>query len=346
MMTDNSLDFFIQWHLTDRCNLSCRHCYQEGLFSREMPLSGIRLVIREIGEMIKAWADTYEISFSPSFNVTGGEPFLRKDLFEILETMGRKGFDLYLLSNGILIDRAKAGHLARLPVKGVQISLEGPEGIHESIRGRGSFSASLKGISHLIAEGINVTINMTLSELNAGTLSEMVALTKSLGVKRLGFSRLVPSGKGADLLSQTLPKERVKELYQKLLSTKIDGLQIITGDPVASQMDHFSLGEDLGAVPLGGCAAGVSGLTILPDGTVLPCRRLPVPIGHVTRDSLRELWVSSPVLEALRDKNRYQGKCGQCKRWAACRGCRAIAYAYSQSKGEKDFLAEDPQCFH
>ena len=84
-------------------------------------------------------------------------------------------------------------------------------------------------------------------------------------------------------------------------------------------------------------------MTLLPDGTVYPCRRLPVPIGNVTRDSLRELWVSSPVLESLRDKQQYRGKCGRCKRWAACRGCRAIAYAASENP--KDFLAEDPQCF-
>ncbi len=97
--------------------------------------------------------------------------------------------------------------------------------------------------------------------------------------------------------------------------------------------------------PLGGCAAGVSGLTILPDGTITPCRRLPVPIGNIGKDSLRELWVTSPVLESLRDRSQYQGKCGSCKRWANCRGCRAIAYAYSQLKGEGNLLAEDPQCF-
>jgi radical SAM protein with 4Fe4S-binding SPASM domain len=146
-------------------------------------------------------------------------------------------------------------------------------------------------------------------------------------------------------LAQALPKERVKDFYQRLLSTKIDGLQIVTGDPVASQMHHLRPMEDLGAVPLGGCAAGVSGLTIMPDGTIVPCRRLPIPIGRVTRDSLRALWVTSPVLEALRDKSRYQGKCGQCRHWAACRGCRAIAYAYSSAKGENNYLAEDPQCF-
>ncbi len=344
-MTSDSLDFFVQWHLTERCNLHCRHCYQEGLSSPELSLPEIRQVVEEIDEMVRAWSEAYEISFSPSINVTGGEPFFRSDLFEILEAMGRKGFDRYLLSNGILINRERAKRLAGLSVKGVQVSLEGPEEIHESLRGKGSFSASLKGIGHLIAEGIVVTLNMTLSEINAGTIGEMVALTKSLGVGRLGFSRLVPSGKGTELLPYLLSKEKVRDLYEGIFSRTPEGVEIVTGDPVATQMDRFGDSEDLGSVPLGGCAAGLSGLTILSDGTVTPCRRLPIPIGNVKKDSLRELWVSSPVLESLRDKSQYQGKCGSCKRWAACRGCRAIAYAYSSTQGEGDFLAEDPQCF-
>lgn len=344
-MTSDSLDFFIQWHLTERCNLHCRHCYQEGLSSPELSLPEIRQVVEEIDEMVKTWSEAYEISFSPSINVTGGEPFFRSDLFEILEVMGRKGFDLYLLSNGILIDREKARRLAGLSVKGVQVSLEGPEEIHESLRGKGSFSASLKGVGHLIAEGIVVTLNMTLSEINAGTVAEMVALTKALGVGRLGFSRLVPSGKGTELLPYLLSKEKVRDLYKRIFSRTSGGVEIVTGDPVAAQMDRFGDNEDLGTVPLGGCAAGLSGLTILSDGTVTPCRRLPVPIGNVKKDSLRELWVSAPVLERLRDKSQYRGKCGSCQRWAACRGCRAIAYAYSATRGEGDFLAEDPQCF-
>lgn len=345
MVTDNSLDFFVQWHLTERCNLRCRHCYQEGKFSEELSSAEIGEVVEEIAEMIQAWSETYDISFTPSFNVTGGEPFLRRDLFEILETMGRKGFDLYLLSNGILIDREKAERLSQLGVKGVQVSMEGPEKIHESIRGKGSFSASLGGIDHLLTAGLKVTLNTTLSKINAPYLEEMAALANSLKVDRLGFSRLVPSGQGAGLLPHMLDKEEVKGLYLKIFSIQFPGLEIVTGDPVASQMDHFADMVDLGAVPLGGCAAGFSGLTILPDGTITPCRRLPIPIGNVKEDSLRELWVSSPVLENLRDRSQYRGKCGSCNRWANCRGCRAVAYACSQSRGEKDYLAEDPQCF-
>lgn len=143
----------------------------------------------------------------------------------------------------------------------------------------------------------------------------------------------------------TLPLDgEVRELYASLLPLSIPGLEIVTGDPVATQM-HRAAASMHGNVPLGGCAAGVSGLTILADGTVVPCRRLEIPIGNVRRDSLRELWVTSKVLARLRDKRKYGGRCGSCERWADCRGCRAIAWAFSRANGDDDFLAEDPQCF-
>lgn len=344
MSINSSHEFFIQWHLTERCNLRCSHCYQTGKSSDELTFSEIRETAGEASDMLRAWADAYEIEFSPSVSVTGGEPFLRQDIFSVLEELGNRGFDLYLLSNGTLIDGEKAGRLSDLGVKGVQISIEGPEEIHEKIRGKGSFSSSLRGVSNLLEAGIRVTLNATLSEINAGRFREMVDLALSLGVQRLGFSRLVPSGRGAGLIDQMVPTERVKKVYEEIFSIRPEGLEIVTGDPVASQMTCPSDSDD-SEIPVGGCAAGLSGLTFLPDGTIIPCRRLFVPIGNVRDDRLREVWASSPVLEALRDKSRYSGRCGKCDRWTQCRGCRAIAYAWSLSQGKDDFLAEDPQCF-
>jgi AdoMet-dependent heme synthase len=345
LSTNDSHDFFVQWHLTDRCNLRCRHCYQQDVGTGEMSFPEIRSVADEVEETLKAWADAYEVSFTPSFNVTGGEPFLREDIFEILAELGGRGFEMYLLSNGTLIDRKKARRLSELGVKGVQISMEGPERIHDSIRGKGSYSASLKGISHLLDAGVKVTLNVTLSDLNVDYLRELVALASFLGVQRLGFSRLVPSGRGAGLLDSMLGKEVIRNTYEELFLLETGHLEIVTGDPVATQMSVPPDTNGPGEFARSGCAAGVSGLTFLPDGTIIPCRRLHIPIGNVLEDSLREVWATSDVLEGLRDRRRYGGKCGTCKRWADCRGCRAIAYAYSQSRGGEDFLAEDPQCF-
>jgi len=147
------------------------------------------------------------------------------------------------------------------------------------------------------------------------------------------------------LLDRMLTKEVLEDLYSKIFSLNTGSLKIVTGDPVASQFRRPAGEDDTSSFPTGGCAAGVSGLTILPDGTVTPCRRLPVPIGNVRTDSLREIWSTSEVLNSLRDRSRYDGKCGTCNRWSACRGCRAIAYEFSRAHGITNYLAEDPQCF-
>jgi radical SAM protein with 4Fe4S-binding SPASM domain len=309
-----------------------------------MALSEIKEVVNEVSETLKEWKEEYGIEFFPSFNITGGEPFLRNDIFEVLKEIRSRGFDIYILSNGILIDRERAKILSNLAISGVQVSIEGPEEIHEKIRGKGSFSSALKGVRHLLDHGLTVTLNITLSDINADYFMEMVELSSTTGVQRLGFSRLVPSGRGKSLLPNMLKKERVKELYEAIISLKINGLDIVSGDPVLSQL--FSTDKkDHGSIATGGCAAGLSGVTILQDGTITPCRRLDIPIGNIRKDSLREVWATSEVLLKLRDRRSYKGRCRSCSRWASCRGCRAIAYAYSCSKGEDDFLSEDPQCF-
>jgi len=344
MAAKEPFDFFVQWHLTEMCNLRCKHCYQGERSSEEMSLPEMKKVISEVSAMLQEWSKTYDVAFSPSFNITGGEPLLRRDLFDVLGEIKRNGFEIFLLTNGTLVDPARSRMLADLGVKGVQVSIEGGEKVHDSIRGEGSFAASAAGIERLVGVGIPVTLNVTLSNLNAWQMKEVIAFGCDVGARRVGFSRLVPYGRGSRLLPQALEPEQVQELYESLWSLEIKSLELVTGDPLASQMKVRSNG-DAGNVAVSGCAAGVSGMTILPNGSVTPCRRLPLSLGNVRRNSLRRIWAMSPVLEALRDRSRYKGKCGVCNRWAQCRGCRAIAYAFSRSRGCGDFLADDPQCF-
>jgi AdoMet-dependent heme synthase len=345
MPVSGQFDFFIQLHITERCNLRCSHCYQEGNRAGEMTLGEIISIMDEVSEMIAAWDEAYSVQFESSFTVTGGEPFLRSDFSAILDALNQKGFDTYILTNGTLINREKARELANLGVRGIQISLEGPEQIHDSIRGAGSFAASINGIHNIVNSGIELTLNTTLSEINAPYFMDMITLASALGAQKLGFSRLVPSGGGKRLFNKMLSTDAVEDLYRKIFSLNTGDLKIVTGDPVASQYRSPEQAAYGSSVPSGGCAAGVSGLTIMPDGTLTPCRRLPIPIGNVLTDSLREIWATSDVLNSLRDQTLYQGKCGDCSRWASCRGCRAIAFATAGTGGLNACLAEDPQCF-
>jgi radical SAM protein with 4Fe4S-binding SPASM domain len=345
MSLSRPYEFIIQWHLTERCNLRCAHCYQEGGPVPELPLAALSRVVEEAAAMFRDWREAYDIDFAPSFNVTGGEPFLRADFFAILEIMRAAGFDCYVLSNGTLISLDRAHVLAELEVKGVQVSLEGPEWVHDAIRGKGSFAAAVQGVKNLLAAGVPVSLNATLSRLNAPYFMDLVGLAMHLGVPRLGFSRLVPAGRGLAMLDQMPPASRLRELFEKIVALEVEGLEIVTGDPMVSQLGQPESPAEPAEVPYAGCAAGVAGLTIAADGAVSPCRRLPLYLGKAGEDSLREIWAASPMLERLRDRTQYQGKCRDCPRWAECRGCRAIAYAYAASQGSPDYLAEDPQCF-
>ncbi len=344
MAITRGFDFVIQWHLTERCNLHCRHCYQTSATGIDLPLPVVQEVMAEIADMFAAWEESCGMTITPSFNITGGEPFLRDDIFAILHEIGRRRFAMFILTNGTLVDGNTAAKLAEAGVAGVQVSVEGTEDTHDAIRGRGSFAAAMKGVGHLRAAGLPVTLNITVSRLNVGDVPVMVELAAALGVPRLGIARFVPAGRGAAMAGEMLGREELRELYEQLLVASIPGLDIVTGDPLATQLLAGNIGP-AGPIPCGGCAAGVSGLTIMADGTVVPCRRLEIPLGNIRTHSLREIWATSEVLTMLRDQSKYGGTCGTCSRWASCRGCRAAAWTFSGSEGGNSFLAEDPQCF-
>lgn len=343
MSLSDPFDFFLQWHLTEKCNLRCRHCYQSGSGRSELTLREIGDAAAEAADMLTAWEELYGVEIDGSCNVTGGEPLLRPDLESVLEILAGAGFELYLLSNATLIDRRWSNTLASLGVRGVQVSMEGTEEIHDGLRGAGSYRAALEGAENLVAAGLTVTFNMTLSRLNAYCLEPLIALAGEMGVARVGFSRLVSAGRGAELRDRMLDAREVEDLYRRIFSMPDPPVQIVTGDPLVGRLDKPPSPPDESA-PMGGCAAGVSGLTLLPDGTILPCRRLEVPIGNIRKDSLREVWATSPVLQNLRNQNLYRGACRTCSRWSVCRGCRAIAWSCSDDTGPAGYLAEDPQC--
>lgn len=344
MAVGNAFEFFIQWHLTERCNLRCLHCYQTRLRPGELRLDQIEAVIAEVSETLEAWSGLYDIPFSLSYNMTGGEPYLRPDLFDILKSIGSRKTVFYILTNGSLITSDIAQRTAESRANGVQVSLEGPQHVHDKIRGRGSFVAALDGVSHLVSAGLTVTLNTTLSRINAEHASDLAQIAKDCGVRRLGFTRLVPSGMGKALSSEMLDSESLRSLYTQLLSLQTEEVEIVIGDPLASQIQRDGVPKEAGSMlALSGCAAGISGLTFLSDGTVVPCRRLPIPLGNVASDALRDIWATSPVLNRLRDRKAYRGRCGKCERWSICRGCRAIAHACSDK--EDGYLDDDPQCF-
>lgn len=297
-----------------------------------------------VAEAIKSWATEYRMEMSPSFHFTGGEPLIRQDVLSILNYAFNKGLSTSLMTNGTLVTSDVARKLREAQVHDVQISLDGLEAVHDNMRGKGSFGRAEDGINNLIAKGIPTNINLTLSRINAGEIGGLISLAQKLGVDAVTFSRLVPCGRAKELRAEALTAGELASIYDGLHRYEANGdVKISSLDPL------FSVVAMEGQVaetefPVGGCAAGVFGVTIAADGSVMPCRRMNMTIGNIKERSFRELWAESPVLWSLRSRHDYHGGCESCIYWSVCRGCRAVALAYARHNGSEDFLGPDPQC--
>jgi len=300
--------------------------------------------VAEVKRTVQGWAVDHDIDVSPSVHFTGGEPLVREDLFAVLGYASGCGFSVSLMTNGTLVDEVGARQIGEARVNDVQVSLDGTEDAHDSLRGRGAYRRALDGVRNLVAEGIDTDINVTVTRRNMNQIGELIRTAEELGASGIAFSRLVPSGRGKALMAEALTHDEVGFFYDGLRRHR-ENSKIAVGsrDPLATIAD---IDADIPQteLPVGGCAAGIFGLTITADGTMMPCRRMDLPIGNIKKDSFRELWVESPALVALRSRESYHHGCQSCRYWPVCRGCRAIALAYSRAGGKEDYLGPDPQC--
>ncbi len=346
---DTNLDeFYFQWHITDKCNLRCIHCYQDGYNSRsDLSLTQLKIVADKITLALEKWHKRGRIA------ITGGEPFLKKELFPLIEYIEQNEYiwRIGILTNGTLIDEEIADKLKTFQkLYYVQVSLDGAsEETNDFIRGKGSYNKALDSLRLLHENGINTRLMFTVHKKNQHEVASLIDLAIKEKVNTLTIERFVPEGRGSEVENLLLTKEEVHELfqdvtqradmeYQKGTPLKILKYRTLWAmiDPERAKTDNVPLEIDLGAM----CSIGIDSLTILPDGTVLPCRRLPIPLGNLMNDSLFKIWYTSDLLWEIRNKNNLKGKCNGCDLIPRCSGCRAIAYAVTG-----DYLAEDPQCW-
>jgi MoaA/NifB/PqqE/SkfB family radical SAM enzyme len=185
----------LQWHLTDRCDLRCRHCYQAA-YQAEMSYDVICHVLEEYSLLLGKWNATGHV------NLTGGEPFLHPHLFQLMAAISKEPrFGCALLSNGTCIDRSIARELARLKCRFVQISMEGGESVHDSIRGPGTFAKAAQALKELRKAGVSTMISFTVHRGNRDEFPKVVALGRRLKANVVWSDRLLPMGGGKDLSS-------------------------------------------------------------------------------------------------------------------------------------------------
>ncbi len=315
--------FHLQWHITEKCNLRCKHCYiNPNFLKKELPLKVLIGILNQYLSQIKKWKlsrqDT-KISF------TGGEPFLRNDFFEILQECykNRKVVQYGILTNGTLLDRKTVKNLQDLRVNYVQVSLEGMEKVNDYIRGKGVFKKVIKSIQLLKREKILVGISMTVNKENLQDVPAMIVLANNLNINYLSLRKLIPVGRGGQMKESILNIKEVKKLFLYILNARNSSkTNIVMGgeDAILAQEGHY--------LPQG-CSAGYTSVTILPNGDVYPCRRLPLLSGNLLKQSFEDIYYNSKKLKEIRNLNKVNSTCQSCPYFnECCGGAKCISYAY------------------
>jgi len=311
-----------QIQLLDDCNLRCRHCYVgiNRFFPREMPKT----------EVIKSWIDNIsnfaqEACFERiAIHFAGGEPLCRDDIVELVEYCFSKKISPFILTNGSLFNKDLGEKLKKAGLNYIQFSIEGPEEINDSIRGKGVYKKVMESVQISKELGIKPTLSITLSQQN---IKYMKSFIKKLDILDVLFRtrELIAIGDGKHI--DTITPEQRKDFFEFL--KKYDGKsRLRSEDPIQCSIEN-------GKIRKGGCVAMREHFCIDVDGSVFPCRLFPMKTGTV--DDLGKAY-NSDVATKLRNRE-LKGKCSGCRLIENCGGCRAYSYLK-----DGDPLGEDSRC--
>ncbi len=325
--------FGFQWHITNYCNLRCRHCYQDDFTERDdLGLNLIENIVKKISDSLN--------NSKILINLTGGEPLLRKDFYSILALLERVSNiqTINIITNGLLLNKETIRRLNDYrKIKEIKISLEGGDGpTNDAVRGRGVFNKVIKVIEDACEiSNKEIILMFTLGSYNYKNLDSMLGLAPKTGVSGVIIERFVPLGKGRLLQNQYLKRDEWYDVIKSVIS--FAGLDYTPKELLPYKAFHIEMKRERelkGAY----CNLGDGSMALMPNGDVFPCRRFPTKIGNILSDNFGEILLR---LSLLRDNiiNNLKGRCRDCP-IEGCLGCRAIAYAINN-----DFCAEDPQCF-
>ena len=331
------------WEVTSACNLRCIHCHvtADRPAPDELNTDDAKRFIDDIARVDEFRMLVY----------TGGEPLVRKDIFELMHHAKLCGLINVIATNGTLITDEVAFRLKEEGLATAAVSLDSyRDEIHDYVRNKeNTYDLAMRGIRALKKAGIPLQINATAMQYNFGDLDELLELVDGLGSGIMLMYQLVPVGRGDAIRDATLSMNENERLF-KFLSKKQKEISTIV-EPVAGPQYWPYLMEQKGLKNglwmrlarqvFHGCAAGRGFVYIKANGDVWPCPFVEVSAGNVRERPFDRIWQESDVFRKLRNRqNTLKGKCGQCSYRTICGGCRGRAMACSG-----DYLAEDPSCF-
>jgi AdoMet-dependent heme synthase len=301
--------------VTWRCNERCVHCYLDHDGEGEMSTEEIKDVIRQLADV-----GTFFLSIS------GGEPLLRRDCFEILEYARSLRFNVKLKTNAVMIGSKEAQRLRKLGIEQVQISVYSHRAeVHDAItKLPGSLRRTTEAIRHLKANDVRVSITNVLMNFNSHDALAVKQMAKELGVNFVIDPTITPMLNGDRSITT--------------LGITFDELQAVmhTEEFVGSVAEFCAPVSTVGEDVLEGysCSAGHTLAYISPFGDVFPCVQFPMPCGSVRKQRFREIWFHSQAFEELRSvRVRDLHTCSHCSHTAYCSRCPGLAYMEGDFRG-------------
>ena len=340
----------MSWNVTRECNMKCSHCYinaTEKKLDNELSTEEGKRLMDQI----------YQVS-RPLLILSGGEPLLRPDIFELIEYGAKKGLKMGLGSNGYLIDDAVAKKLKAAGITTVSISIDSNiPAQHDEFRGvAGAWEKAVNACKALRKNNVLVQVNTTLTHDNYDQIDDIMTLAESIGVENFHLFFLVPTGRGMKLTD--ISPQKYEDMITNTFA-KVHKHRLNVRPSCAPQFMRIAKGMGLDMRQwIRGCIAGMHYCRIYPNGDVTPCPYLPIKLGNVREQSFKDIWFNSPVFKNLRNPDCLKGKCGACEHKILCGGCRARAYGLSSdfidycgdlnvpAEQRKDYLTEDPWCVY
>jgi AdoMet-dependent heme synthase len=312
--------------VTYRCNERCEHCYLEHDDLGEMTTAEIRDLLGQLAES--------GVFF---LTISGGEPLVRRDCFEIIEIARSLGFNVKLKTNAILIKEQEARKLCSLGVEQIQISVYShrPD-VHDRItKVEGSLGRTLQAIRLLRSQGIRVVVANVLMKSNYQDAAGVRALATELGAQFTLDPTITPMLNGdRSPLGLRIAANEVSSLFRD--STLVGDVHTFCAPP--PPVDE----EVREGFP---CSAGHTACYISPYGDVYPCVQFPLPCGNVRKESFPNIWRNSPQLLEVRSiRGKDLPTCSSCAHLGTCTRCPGLAFMEGNMRGpssadcEKSFL--------
>jgi len=334
----------VAWEVTRKCNLNCVHCRAA---SDRGPYPG-ELDTEKCFEILEQISCVGE----PIVILTGGEPLLREDIFELAECGTGLGLRMVMATNGFLLTPDIIDKIKSSGIKRVSVSIDGAdENQHDQFRMvEGAFRRSMAGIRLLKEAGVEFQINTTVTQHNIHNIKDILDMSVGIEAAAHHLFLLVPTGRAKEMVDQEIDAED----YEKLLHWFYHMRGQVSLHLKATCAPHYyrilrqeahAKGEKVDFQTYGldamtrGCLGGTAFCFISHDGIVQPCGYLELNCGDLKTKAFDTVWQESEKFKQLRDFSAYKGKCGRCEYLRYCGGCRARAF---ESTG--DFLAEEPLC--